>query len=142
MKELQCTLVFSTTTTNVSVNLMYQETTDLSLTNNKCQDLFLEYLRQRDLNYPISPTCTAIHLAANFLSCLLNTGGVSFYFHGGFAILKLSSANRQTADLDMVVENGAEGYGVILGAINKEASIVQKLQSLKMASDFWPPIIH
>jgi hypothetical protein len=125
--EPQYAVTSSAPTTEVPPNPMFHEATDLSLTTgtNKCQDLLLEYLRQRDLTSPVPPTYTAIHLAADYISRLLNAKDVAFYFHGGFAILKLSSANRQTADLDMVVKNGADGYGVFLDLIDTEAAIVQ-----------------
>lgn len=60
-----------------------------------------------------------LYNCAMYLHRELNRHNVPYYFLGGFACINVAMTARTTADIDIAVPNGQNGYGVLLEILQR-----------------------
>lgn len=70
-----------------------------------------------------------LYHCAMYLHQKLNDRKVPYYFLGGFACINVAMTARTTADIDIAVPNGQEGYGALLD-IFAHAPFVQDTEGI------------
>lgn len=65
-----------------------------------------------------------------FLHTELNKHNVPYYFCGGFACINVGMTARTTADIDIVVPNGEQGFGILLDILSRAPFIQDKTETL------------